>query len=244
MLDFFASGKGVDDAADVLSGQFVVVRHLDKFIGSIQEQNFAVIAVLFQHHDAGGDGCAEKQIGRKLDDAVDKIVVDEVFADLLFRPTPVHDPRETDDGRSPAGRQPGKGMHNKGKVRLGFRSQHPGGGKTRIVDQDRVVVPFPFDGIGRIGDDQLKRFFVPVCRVGQRVLTGDVEVLKPDVMQMHVDAAEVVSGDVDLLTEKALADILFPEDLGRFQQQRTGAAGGVYCGTVFDTVCIRYIRGN
>ena len=40
---------------------------------------------LFQHHDAGRDRRAVEQVVRQLDDAVDKIVIDQILADLLFR---------------------------------------------------------------------------------------------------------------------------------------------------------------
>ncbi len=127
MFDILPFREGLHDAADVFIGQPVVVRHLDKFSGGINKEHAAVIAVLFQHHDAGGDGRTEKEVGRQLDDAVDKVIVDQVLADLLLRPAPVHDAREADDGGRPAGREPGQGMHDEGKVRLGFRRQHPRG---------------------------------------------------------------------------------------------------------------------
>ena len=118
-------------------------------------------------------------------------------------------------------------MHGKGQVRLALGSKHTGGGKARIIDQQWIGVAFPSDGIRRVGDNGLKRFIIPVCRIGQRVPVGDVELLKIDVVQKHVDAAQVVGGQIDFLTEKALPHIVLAQHLGKVQQQRTGTAGGV-----------------
>ena len=72
--------------------------------------------------------------------------------------------------------------------------------------------------------------------IGERVLTGDVELVKADVVQVHVDAAQVVGGDVDLLTVEAIAHGVRAKHLLRLEQQRAGAAGGVYVPTDFDTI--------
>ena len=54
-------------------------------------------------------------------------------------------------------------------------------------------------------------------------------------MQEHIDAAEVVGRDIDLLPIKALPDVAGAENFRRFQKQRTGTAGGVNKDAVFDT---------
>ena len=69
----------------------------------------------------------------------------------------------------------------------------------------------------------------------QRVLTGDVELVKAHVMEEHIDTAKVVGGDVDLLPEVAELHAVLAQHLGSFQQQRAGAAGRVYVPTDFDT---------
>ena len=66
-----------------------------------------------------------------------------------------------------------------------------------------------------------------MLRVGQRVLAGNVEPVVADVMHKHIDAAQVVGGDVDLLPEKADPHAIGPQHLHRFQQQRPRPAGGV-----------------
>ena len=83
-------------------------------------------------------------------------------------------------------------MHDERHVRLALRRKHTGRGEARVVDEQRIVIARPLDRIRRIGDDQLKRLVVPVLRCGQRVFAGDIELVKADVMQMHVDAAKVV----------------------------------------------------
>ena len=62
---------------------------------------------------------------------------------------------------------------------------------------------------------------------GQGVLAGDVELVKAHVMEEHIDAAKVVGGDIDLLPEVTELHPVLAQNLGRFQQQRAGAAGRV-----------------
>ncbi len=88
-------------------------------------------------------------------------------------------------------------------------------------------IPLPRHGKRRIGYDQLKELVVPVLRGDQRILPHDVEFIKLNVVQEHIDAAEVVDGQVDLLPEKAPLDVVLAQHLFHLQQQRTGAAGGV-----------------
>ena len=67
------------------------------------------------------------------------------------------------------------------------------------------------------------------------ILACDVELVKADVVEEHIDAAQVVGGDVDLLAEKAVARRIMAQHLHRLQQQGAGAAGRVYVPTDFDT---------
>ena len=233
--DLGVAGEGVHDAVDVLRRQPIVVGHLDALAGGVDKQGLAVRLVLFQHHDAGGDAGAEEQVAGQLDDAVDEVVVDQVLADLLLRTAPVQDAGEADDGGGAVGRQPAEAVHDKGQICLALGGQHPGGGKAGIVDQQGVVVPSPLDGVGGIGDDQLKRLIIPVLGVGQGILTSNIKLVKADVVEEHVDTAQVVGGDIDLLAVEAVADSVTAQHLHSLQQQRAGAAGGVYKDVIFDT---------
>ena len=56
---------------------------------------------------------------------------------------------------------------------------------------------------------------------------GDAEVGEVDVVQEHVDPAQVVGGQVDLLAEEPAAHVLLIEYLCELQQQRARAAGRV-----------------
>lgn len=126
-------------------------------------------------------------------------------------------------------------MHDEGHVSLALRSQHTRRRKSRVIYQNRVVVADPLDRVRRIADDDLKWLVVPMLRADKRVLVGDIELVKADVMQKHIDAAEVVCGEVDLLPEKALTNVFFSEYFCDLQKQRTGTAGRVYKNAVFDT---------
>ena len=47
----------------------------------------------------------------------------------------------------------------------------------------------------------------------------NTEFIVTDVMQEHINTAKVVGGDVDFLTEKSIANIIFTEDFRKFQKQ-------------------------
>ena len=61
----------------------------------------------------------------------------------------------------------------------------------------------------------------------QRVAVANIEIGIVDVVQEHVYAAQVVGGDVQLLSEEAFLHIVLAENLGKLQQQRTRAASRV-----------------
>ncbi len=65
------------------------------------------------------------------------------------------------------------------------------------------------------------------CGIGQRVAVGDVELLVVDVVQEHVDPAQVVGREVDLLAEEPQPHVVAAEHLRELQQQRPRAAGRV-----------------
>ena len=70
---------------------------------------------------------------------------------------------------------------------------------------------------------------------GQCVLTGNVEFVKANIMEKHIDAAEVVGSDIDLLPIIAPLYSVFAQHLPGLQKQGTGPAGRVYVHTDFDT---------
>ena len=89
-MDFLPPGEGAHDLVHVGLGQLVVIRDLDALVCSINEQNPAVRLTLLQHHDACRDTGSEKQISRKLDHAVYKVVIDQVFPNLFLRTAAIH----------------------------------------------------------------------------------------------------------------------------------------------------------
>ena len=56
---------------------------------------------------------------------------------------------------------------------------------------------------------------------------GDVELLVVHIVQEHVDAAQVVGGEVDLLPVEALAHLVVAQHLDEVEQQGAGTAGRV-----------------
>ena len=115
-------------------------------------------------------------------------------------------------------------MHGERQIGLRLRRKHASRGKSRIVDQCGVVVALPLGGVGRVGHDHLERFVVPVLGIDQRVAVGNVEMVVVHIVQEHVDAAQVVRGQVLLLAEKPLPDFILAQHLDRLQQQGTRTA--------------------
>lgn len=224
-----------DDFFNILLGQLIVVRDFDKLVGGVDEEHVIGRLGMLQNHDAGGNGRPEKEVCRQLDDAIDLIVINEIFADLLFRAAAVHDTGEANDRRRAVTCQPRERVHDKGKICLRFGRKDARRRIARVVDEERVVAPLPRDGIGRIGDDDFKGLVVPMVGLCERIAVRDVELIGANVVQEHIDTAEVVCRNVDLLPEKPLTDMLLAQDLGGFQKQGPRTAGGVYKNAVFDT---------
>ena len=190
-----------DDFFNILLGQLIVVRNFDKLVGGVDEEHVVGRLGMLQHHDAGGNGRPEKEVCGQLDNAIDLVVINEIFSYLLFRAAAVHDAREADDRRRAVACQPRERVHDKGKVRLGFGRKDARRRIARVVDEERVVAPLPRDGIGRIGDDDFKGLVVPMGGLGERIAVRDVEFVGTEVVQEHIDTTEVVRRDVDLLQD-------------------------------------------
>ena len=227
VLDVLALGEDVNDSVDVVFRELVVVGHLHAFVGGIDEESLVVGLVLLEHHDAGGDGGAEEEVSWKLDHAVHEIVGNKVLPDFLFCAAAVHDAGEADDGGGAVGCEPADAVHDERHVRLAFRGEDARGRESGVVDENRVGLAGPFDGVGRVGDNQLEGLVVPVLGGNERVLAGDIELVEGDIVQEHVDAAQVVGGDVDFLAEEAARHLVAPQHFLRFQQEGAGAACGV-----------------
>ena len=101
-------------------------------------------------------------------------------------------------------------MHGESEVGLAWRREHAGRAESRIVDVERVVFTIPVNRIGRIGHDGVEWLVVPVGGVLERILADEIELIEIDVVQEHVDARQIVGGEVDLLPEEAVAHVAWP----------------------------------
>ena len=117
-------------------------------------------------------------------------------------------------------------VHGEGQVSLGLGGQHARRSEARVIDESDVVLAHPLRRIGRVRDDRVERLIVPVGRFRQGVPQSDVKVREVDVVQEHVDAAQVVRRQVDLLAE-ILTATRRPEKLRELQQQRPRARARV-----------------
>ena len=77
-----------------------------------------------------------------------------------------------------------------------------------------------------------------MLRAEQGILPHNTELVKLDVVQEHIDAAEVISGQVDLLPIEATFDIILSQHFFHLQQQRAGTAGWI-----IDLVDLRFANG-
>ena len=204
MGHFLTLSVHIHNAVDVGSSQFIIIGDLHKLLGSVDKEHLVILLALAQHHDAGGNGGTVKEVGRQLDDAIHKVVIHQVLANLLLRTTPIHNAREANDGRRTIGCQPRQAVHNKGHIRFALGRQHSCRGKARVVNQDRVVIPRPFNGIGRVRDYELKRLLAPMLGTGQCIIAGNIKFIKANFVQKHVDTAQVVGGDIHLLAIKTV----------------------------------------
>ena len=81
------------------------------------------------------------------------------------------------------------------------------GAKARVIDVERIGLALPFNRIWGIRDDGIERLIVPMGGLLERVAQRDVELIEVHIVQEHVDACKVVSGQVDLLAEIAVAHV-------------------------------------
>ena len=66
-----------------------------------------------------------------------------------------------------------------------------------------------------------------MLRIGERILAGNIKLIKAYLMQEHVNTAEVIGRNIDFLTIEAVADSIPAQKLSTFEQQGAGAAGRV-----------------
>ena len=118
-------------------------------------------------------------------------------------------------------------MHGKSEVGLALWREHSSRQETWIVDEERVRVTVPSDGIWRIGNDSVKWLIVPMLWISESIAVSDIKIVVVDVVQKHIDAAEVESSEVDFLSIETLPDVFFAQYFGKFQKQRTRTASWI-----------------
>ena len=110
-------------------------------------------------------------------------------------------------------------MHDEGHIRLALWRKDSGRGKARVIDEERIAIPCPLDRVWWIRHDEFEGFIIPMLRTDQRIFTGDVEFVKADIMQEHIDAAEIVRCDIDFLPIEAITNGVFAQHLFGFQKE-------------------------
>lgn len=65
----------------------------------------------------------------------------------------------------------------------------------------------------------LKWLIVPMLWCGQGILTGDVKLIKTNIMEKHIDTAQIVSSNIDFLSVEAIADGISAQYFFCFQKK-------------------------
>lgn len=61
-----------------------------------------------------------------------------------------------------------------------------------------------------------------MLRIDQRIPMRDIKFIITNIMQKHIDPAEIIRRNVDLLSIKALTDVFPAKILGHFEKERSG----------------------
>ena len=83
------------------------------------------------------------------------------------------------------------------------------------------------DRVWWIGNDSFKGFVIPVSRMGEGIPMGNVKFVIANIMEKHIDTAEVVCSNIDFLPEEALPYIFPADEFPRLQKKGAGTTGGV-----------------
>ena len=82
--------------------------------------------------------------------------------------------------------------------------------KTLVIDEKWVIVTRPLDGIWWIRNNKLKGLIIPVLRICEGVFASYIKFIKSYIMKEHINAAEVISRNINFLTkETILQDMVF-----------------------------------
>ena len=66
-----------------------------------------------------------------------------------------------------------------------------------------------------------------MLRGDKRIFTGNIKLIKADVVKEHIDPAKVVCRDIDFLSEETVDYRVSAKNLFSFEQKRTGTASRV-----------------
>src|SRR3989338_302055 len=81
--------------------------------------------------------------------------------------------------------------------------------------------------VRRIGNYGIKRLIAPVFWIHKRVAVSNIKMIVVDVVQKHVDTAEVVGSEIDFLPKETLTNIFFTKDFSELKEQRARTAGWI-----------------
>ena len=238
MLTLLTSRQHIQNLLTVRLTQNILVRALIKELRSIHEQHRMILtAALLQHQNAGRNARTVEQVGGQLNHSIHHVLLQQILTNLTFRTATVQHARELNDSRRTRLIQRRQHVHRKRQISLRLRRQHSRRGVTVIVNQGRVIITLPLGRIRRVRHNRTERLLkitartTAVLRVNQSITVRNTEIIHRHAVQNHVHTAQVVSGQVNLLTHKTQAVRVLTQLTLKLQQQRARTTRRVIHGT-------------
>ncbi len=129
---------GIGDFFDVGGAEPVIFSFFDEAFGGIYDEEVAVLPLLAEEEDDGGDAGAEENVGGQADDGFDVVIFDEVFADSAFFAAAEENAVGEDDGHDAVRFEVVEVVEEEGVVGLGLGGEAEAGVARVAVFVQRV----------------------------------------------------------------------------------------------------------
>lgn len=201
MVDGLTLGHKKEDSLLILRNQAIPVPSAHTLGGRVHKENAMVEVHPLEHDDASRDHDPKEQIQWELNHRMHEVVFDQIAANPPLGSTTVQDTREPDDRGRPILNQPVQHVHGGGQVNLRFEGQDVRRREVWIISESNVIFVHSFHRIRKVQDDRIGRLIALVGKLHQCVPQRDAGIQEVDVVQKHVDTAQVVCHQVNLLAE-------------------------------------------
>jgi len=80
-----------------------------------------------------------------------------------------------------------------------------------------------------------------MLRICKGILTSHIKFIKSYIVKEHINAAEVISCNINFLTIETCSNSIFSKNINSFQKQRTRTAGRIYKEVEFNTSALLHL---